>query len=125
MDAVSDPQRRADCKSVVRLMQQVTGEKPRLWGTSIVGFGSYRYVYDSGREGDAPLAGFSPRAQAPTLYVMAGFADAETLLAKRGKFKTGKACLYLKSLADVDQAVLAELITRSVEHLRKTHRAAA
>jgi hypothetical protein len=119
--AVSDPQRRADCKAVAKLMQKVTGEKPKLWGTSIVGFGSYHYVYDSGREGDAPLAGFSPRAQALTLYVMAGFAGADDLLARLGKFKTGTACLYLKRLADVDQEVLEQLIARSVAHLRKTH----
>lgn len=122
IDAIVDPERRADCKAVAKLMQKVTGAKPAMWGSSMVGFGRYHYVYDSGREGDAPLAAFSPRAQALTLYVMAGFDGAEPLLAKLGKVKTAKACLYIKRLADVDQAVLEQLIARSVAHLRKTYR---
>jgi hypothetical protein len=121
IDAIADPQRRADCKAVAKLMQKVTGAKPTMWGTSMVGFGTYHYVYDSGREGDAPLAAFSPRAQALTLYVMAGFDGAEALLARLGKVKTAKACLYIKRLDEVDQAVLEQLIARSVAHLRKTY----
>ncbi len=122
IDAIGDPERRADCKAVAKLMQKVTGAKPKMWGSSMVGFGAYHYVYDSGREGDAPLAAFSPRSQALTLYVMAGFDGAEAMLAKLGKVKTAKACLYIKRLADVDQAVLEQLLARSVAHLRKTHR---
>ena len=121
IDAVADPQRRSDCKAVARLMRKVTGVRPKMWGSGIVGFGSYRYQYASGRSGDWPLAGFSPRAKELTLYVMAGFDGAEDLLARLGKVKTGKSCLYIKQLADVDAGVLEALLARSVEHLRKRH----
>ena len=121
LDAIKDPSRRADCKAVAKLMQKVTGEKPKMWGTSIVGFGTYRYVYESGRTGDWPVTGFSPRAQALTLYIMSGFDGEPALMGKLGKYKTGKSCLYLKSLADVDSKVLEQLIARSVEYIRKKY----
>lgn len=124
LDAVKDETRRADCKSVARLLQKVTGEKPKMWGASIVGFGTYHYVYESGRAGDWPVAGFSPRAQALTLYIMSGFDGEPALMAKLGKYKTGKSCLYLKSLADVDIKVLEQLIARSVEYIRRKYPAA-
>ncbi|WP_257387513.1 DUF1801 domain-containing protein [Tahibacter caeni] len=111
---VSDAKRRADCAAVAVLMQQVTGEPAVIWGTSIVGFGRYRYRYESGREGDWPLIGFAARKNDLTLYVLFDFDGRDALLAKLGKHKTGKGCLYLKSLADVDRAVLEELIRRSV-----------
>src|SRR5437868_3584596 len=114
IDALTDPSRRADAKALVKLMQCATGEKPKMWGPSIIGFGSYHYTYDSGREGDIPLAGFSPRKAATVLYGMTGLSDSEALLAKLGKHTTGKGCLYVKKLADVDQKVLEELVVKSV-----------
>jgi hypothetical protein len=119
IDAVEDPERRADCRALATLMEEVTGEPPVLWGTSIVGFGRYHYRYESGREGDSFLAGFSPRKRELTLYIMAGFDRYPELMAKLGRYRTGKSCLYLKRLSDVDMAVLEELIRESVAHTRK------
>lgn len=112
---VADPVRRADCATVAKLMQQATGEKAVIWGSSIVGFGRYRYRYASGQEGDWPLVGFAPRKNDLTLYIMPSFDTREDLLAALGKHKTGKSCVYIKSLAGIDMAVLAQLIERSVE----------
>ncbi|MCG8454870.1 MAG: DUF1801 domain-containing protein, partial [Holophagales bacterium] len=118
LDAVEHPTRRDDSRAVCELMQKVTGEEPVMWGPSIVGFGTYRYRYESGREGDWMLVGFSPRKQSLTLYIMTGFSRYEELMAKLGKHKTGKSCLYVNKLADVDMGVLEELVRASVEHLR-------
>ena len=118
IEALTDPARRADAKALVKLMQKAAGEKPKMWGPSIIGFGSYHYQYDSGREGDMPLIGFSPRKAATVLYLMAGLADSEALLAKLGKHTTGKGCLYIKKLADVNQKVLEELVLKSVAATR-------
>ena len=118
IDALSDPTRRSDAKELVQLMQRASGEKPKLWGTSIVGFGSYHYRYDSGREGDTPLIGFSPRKTALVLYSMLGHSEAKALLAKLGKHSTGKGCLYIKKLSDVDRNVLETLIKNAVAHCR-------
>ena len=120
LKSVENEQRRADCLELLELMTELSGEKPKMWGKSIVGFGSYHYVYASGREGDWFLTGFSPRKQDLTLYIMSGFPKFEPLLAKLGKFKHGVSCLYLKRLSDVDRKVLAELIEASLQHLRKT-----
>jgi len=117
LGVIEDEAKRQDCHRIVEIMQEVTGEPPRMWGDSIVGFGSYHFKYASGREGDWFLAGFSPRKQNLTLYIMTGFDGEETLLGRLGKYTTGKACLYIKKLADVDQAVLKELVTRSVRHM--------
>ncbi|MCC6244107.1 MAG: DUF1801 domain-containing protein [Gemmatimonadaceae bacterium] len=114
LSAIADEQRRADCKRVAALMRAATGEAPAMWGASIVGFGTYRYAYASGTTGDWPIIGFSPRKNDLTLYLMPVFAERDALLAKLGKHKTGKSCLYLKKLADVDEVVLAELIDASV-----------
>jgi hypothetical protein len=114
IDALTDPTRRADAKALVKLMQRATGEKPKMWGPSIIGFGSYHYTYDSGREGDMPLICFSPRKAATVLYNMTGFSHSEALLAKLGKHTTGKGCLYIKTLSDVDQQVLEALVVKSV-----------
>ena len=114
IDAVADQTKRADAKTIVKLMQSAAGEKPKMWGPSIIGFGSYHYKYDSGREGDMPLIGFSPRKPATVLYGMTGFSDSEALLAKLGKHTTGKGCLYIKKLADVDEKVLEAMIVKSV-----------
>jgi hypothetical protein len=103
------------------LMQSATGEKPKMWGPSIVGFGSYHYTYESGRAGDMPVAGFSPRKAATVLYGLRGSSDAEALLAKLGKYTTGKGCIYVKKLADVDQKVLEALVVKSVTAKRSGH----
>jgi hypothetical protein len=102
-------------------MREITGVEPVLWGPSIIGFGTYTYKYASGREGEWPVVGFAPRKRALTLYIMDGFDEYESLLARLGKVKTGKACLYINKLADVDQETLRELVRRSVEHVRATH----
>ena len=114
IDGLTDRTKRADVKALVKLIQSATGEKPKMWGPSIIGFGSYHYKYESGREGDMPLAGFSPRKAATVLYCMTGFSDSEALLAKLGKHTTGKGCLYIKKLADVDHNVLGAQVVKSV-----------
>ena len=114
IDALTDQTRRADAKALAKLMRSATGETPKMWGPSIIGFGSYHYTYDSGRQGDTPLAGFSPRKVATVLYGVTGFSDSEALLAKLGKHTMGKGCLYIKKLADVDQTVLEALVVKSV-----------
>ena len=114
IDALTDPTRRSDAKVLVQLMQRASGEKPTMWGPSIVGFGSYHYRYDSGREGDMPLVAFSPRKAALVLYGLLGHGDTEALLAKLGNHTTGKGCLYIKKLADVESTVLETLIKNAV-----------
>ena len=114
IDALTDQARRADAKALVKLMQSTAGEKPKMWGPSIIGFGSYHYKYESGREGDMPVIAFSPRKAATVLYGMTGFSEPATLLAKLGKHTTGKGCVYIKKLADVDQHVLEALVVRSL-----------
>ena len=117
-DAVPDPERRADCRQVAKLMQQVTGAKPAMWGPSIVGFGRQTLKYASGRELDWFLAGFSPRKQDLVLYLLGGYEGQAALLKRLGKHKTGKSCLYIRRLADVDLAVLKQLIGRASKHSR-------
>jgi hypothetical protein len=114
--AVADDARREDCQAVLKLMRAATKAKPKMWGTSIVGFGDRHLKYASGRELDWFLVGFSPRKQDLTLYIMPGFARYDTLLKKLGKHKIGGSCLYIKKLADVDLATLKELIGDSVRH---------
>jgi Domain of unknown function (DU1801) len=118
IDGLPDPAKRADAKAIVRLMQRATGEKPKLWGPSIIGFGSYHYVYESGREGDMPLVSFSPRKAATVLYISRGFNDFDALLARLGKHTTDKGCLYVKKLADLDPQVLEEMVVKSVAAMR-------
>ena len=120
---VNNEKRKADSFEVLELMKSVTKEEPKMWGPSIVGFGSYHYVYDSGREGDMPITGFSPRAQSLTLYVMPGFGKYDDLMAKLGKYKTGKSCLYISKLEDVDKSVLKQLIKASVDYMKKKYKA--
>jgi hypothetical protein len=115
-----EPARRLDAKAVIKMMKNATGEKPKMWGPSIIGFGTQHYKYDSGREGDTVLVGFSPRKAATVLYGLTGFKDAAALLAKLGKHTTGKGCLYLKSLSDVDQKILEKLIVKSVAAKRES-----
>lgn len=108
--AIADEGRRADAKQLAALMQKVTGEKPAMWGPSIVGFGTHHYVYESGREGDMPIVAFSPRKPAVVLYALSGAPGAEALLGKMGKFTMGKGCIYIKKLADIDLKVLEKLV---------------
>ena len=119
LNSVEPEKKREDSVIIAKLMEEVTGEQPTMWGTSIVGFGSYHYRYESGREGDMPLVGFSPRKQAITLYIMTGFDAREDLLGKLGKYNTGKACLYIKKIEDVDLNVLRELVSQSAEYMRE------
>jgi len=121
LDSVADEKKRADSYALLKLMQDVTGEPPRMWGESIVGFGSYHYRYASGREGDWPLTGFSPRKQNFSLYIMSGFERYEALMDQLGKHKTGKSCLYIKRLSDVDQQVLRQLVEESVQYMKATY----
>ena len=121
IDGLTDQTRKADAKVLVKLMQGATGEKATMWGPSIIGFGSRHYKYDSGREGDMPVVAFSPRKAATVLYSVMGFSGSEELLAKLGKHTTGKGCLYIKKLADVDQKVLEEMVGRSVAAIRVRH----
>ena len=116
LDAIEDPQRREDSRAVCRLMTDETGERPRMWGESIVGFGSYHYAYASGREGDWMALGFSPRKANLTLYLMDGFTGYEDLLSRLGKHTTGRSCLYVKRLTDVDVEVLREMVRQSYRH---------
>jgi hypothetical protein len=118
INAIEDSDKRADAKALVKLLQHVTGQAPKMWGSSIVGFGSYHYVYESGREGDAPLIGFSPRKAATVLYLHLGLGDATDLLARLGKHTTGKGCLYIKKLADVDQKVLERILANAAAKTR-------
>ena len=117
LKGVSDKTRRDDCIAVLEMMREVTKEEPAMWGSSIVGFGRYRYKYESGREGEWLITGFSPRKGDLTLYIMPGFDIAPELMERLGKYKTGKSCLYIKKLADVDPKVLKQLITKSVKKM--------
>jgi hypothetical protein len=122
LDAVPDEKKRRDSYRILALMKQVTGQEPQMWGDSIVGFGSYHYKYASGREGDAPLAGFSPRKEALTVYLVSGFDQQyEGLMAQLGKYKTSKSCLYVKKLEDIDLGTLEELVRSSVEQVKITN----
>jgi hypothetical protein len=115
LDKIEYVKKRLDCYAIVNLMKSVTGYEPKMWGESIVGFGSYHYKYATGHEGDMPLAGFAPRKNNLTIYIMPGFERYPELMSKLGKFKTGKSCLYIKSMNDVDPLVLRELIKESVQ----------
>lgn len=121
LNSVEDEKKRVDSFVILELMKEVLGEEPKMWGTSIIGFGSYDYKYASGKEGTWFLAGFSPRKQNLTLYIMAGFDQYETLMSKLGKYKTGKSCLYIKKIEDVDQVVLRDLVKQSAAHVAATN----
>jgi hypothetical protein len=121
LNSVVDETKRNDCFQLVQLMQQQTGFTAKMWGPAIVGFGSYHYKYASGREGDAPLVGFSPRAKEISLYFAQDFNEKEKLLQQFGKHKTGAGCVYIKKLQDINSEVLAQLITASVRHLKEKY----
>ena len=117
INAIADSTQRSDAKALAKLMQDATGEKPQMWGPSIIGFGSHHYKYESGREGDMPIVGFSPRKAATVLYSVL-CSDAKAMLPKLGKYSTGKGCLYIKKLADVDPKVLQAMIVKAVGEKR-------
>lgn len=118
--AVPNARRREDGEALLEMMRDITGIEPQMWGPSIIGFGSYHYKYESGREGDMPMIGFSPRSRSLSLYIMDGFDDHDDLLSRLGKHRKGASCLYVNKLADVDTAILRELITRSFDHTRSS-----
>ncbi len=119
--AIDDPEKRKDVKKIGGMMRRATGARPKLWGPSIVGYGRYHYDNPSGHSGDWMLTGYSPRKQALTVYIMPGFEPFKGLMKKLGKYKTGKSCLYIKRLSDVDEGVLEELITESVELMQNRY----
>jgi hypothetical protein len=121
LSTIEDTRKQADCRKLVTIMQKATGADARMWGDSIVGFGHYHYKYASGREGDWFLTGFSPRKQNLTLYIMAGFEQYEPLLARLGKHTTGKSCLYVKRLSDLDMDALEALVEASVAHMKASN----
>ncbi|MDA0990007.1 MAG: DUF1801 domain-containing protein [Verrucomicrobia bacterium] len=118
---IDDNPKRADCLELLALMESVTGCKGTLWGSSIVGFGTYHYCYASGREGDWPITGFSPRKHNTTIYVMLGFSRYEALMTRLGPHKLGKSCLYFKRLDDLDRRVLRQLLVKSVADMRRLY----
>ena len=118
LNQITDKERRDDCFAVAKMMEEITGDKPKMWGPSIVGFGTYHYKYASGREGDWPVTGFSPRKKDLTLYLMMGFEKYPELMEKLGKHDTGKSCLYIKRLSDIHVPTLKKLIKKSVKDLR-------
>lgn len=118
LTSIEDKKRREDSLAVLDIMKRITNEEPKIWGTSIIGFGDYHYKYASGREGDWFVTGFSPRKASLSLYIMSGFKEYEELLSKLGKFKTGVSCLYINKLEDVDITVLKRLITLSVKKMK-------
>ena len=121
INGIDDDQRRRDVKKVAAMMREATGSRAKMWGANIVGYGTYHYKYESGREGDFMITGFSPRKQALTLYVIPGFKHFQSLMSKLGTYKTGKSCLYIKRLSDVDEKVLKRLIAGSVRYMRKNY----
>ena len=123
INSIDDPQTRADVRKIATMMRRATGKRARMWGNSIVGYGTYHYRYDSGREGDFMLTGFSPRKQALSVYILAGFDRFEPLMQKLGKYKTGKSCLYINRLDYIDMKVLGRLIKESVTHVKRSEKA--
>ena len=121
LDTILDEARRQDCRELIRLMSEVTKCEPKMWGTGIVGFGTYHYTYASGHEGDACLTGFASRKGDISIYLMCGFDGHEALFAKLGKHKMGKACLYVRCLSDIDLPVLEQLVARSVADLKRRY----
>ncbi len=119
LEAVTPEAKKKDCVEILDLMREITGSEPKMWGKSIVGFGHYDYHYASGRKGTWLQTGFAPRKQALTLYIMTGFSRYASILERLGRYKTGKSCLYIKKLEDIDRSVLRELIQASVDHISK------
>ncbi len=121
MDAVEDPRRQADAKKLAAIMRRVTGKRARMWGPGIVGYGRYRYANAAGKEAEWMLTGFSPRSRALSIYIMSGFSHFSALMKKLGRHRTGKSCLYVRQLEDIDEGVLEELVSASVGYLRDNY----
>ena len=121
LNAIDNKKKRADCRVVAKMMREATAKRAKMWGTSIVGFGSYDYKYASGHSGTWPIIGFSPRSQNLTIYIMPGFSNFDKLMKRLGKYKSGKSCLYIKSLEDVDQKILKALIEGSVKQMKRKY----
>ena len=121
LQTVDNPKRRADANQVLAMMRRATGKRATMWGSSMIGFGKYRYKYESGREGEFMLTGLSPRKQNLVVYIMPGFEPFETQMKKLGKYKTGRSCLYINKLEDVDEKALEKLIADSVKLMRKRY----
>ena len=121
LKGVSDEKKQEDSFTILTMMKKITKEEPKMWGPSIVGFGKYHYKYESGREGEMCITGFSPRKQNLTIYIMPGFKKYEELMKKLGKYKTGKACLYINKLEDVDMKVLKELVESSFKYMKEKY----
>ncbi len=119
LNQVTDEARREDCFKIAKMMEQITGEKPKMWGAGLVGFGSYHFIFNSGQVGVWPLTAFAPRKQNLTLYIMPGFEKYGELMEKLGKYSCGKSCLYVKRLSDVHEPTLKKLIRESVKHMKK------
>jgi hypothetical protein len=120
---IKDDKRRKDCSAIIDLISQNTGLEPKMWGTAIIGFGTYHYKYDSGHEGDAPMVGIASRANAITLYLGSEFDNRDELLSKLGKHKSGKGCIYIQKLDDIDSDILIKMVKNSVDHRKKIHSA--
>lgn len=121
ISGIEDKIKRDDCRELMKLMSKITGNRAKMWGAAIVGYGKYHYKYESGREGDFFLTGFSPRKQALSIYIVSGFSINPELMEKLGKYKTGKSCLYVKKLDDLDRSVLKQLVKESVAYMRKKY----
>jgi hypothetical protein len=121
LQQISDEKRRTDCAEMIELFKTSTGLEPKMWGTSIVGFGSYHYIYESGRQGDAPLVGLSSRANAISLYLSSEFEGKSELLQQLGKHKSGKGCIYLQKIEDINPIVLSKLILHSIAYIQKKY----
>lgn len=121
ISSIEDKRKQADCRELMKMMSGITRNRAKMWGPNIVGYGKYHYKYASGREGDFFLTGFSPRKQALSIYIVSGFELNSDLMEKLGKYKTGKSCLYVKTLNDIDRSVLAQLVEESVAYMRKTY----
>lgn len=121
INGLENEQRKSDCKELLKLFSEITNEQPKMWGSSIIGFGSYHYKYESGREGDWFLTGFSPRKSNLSIYITSGFKEYENLLEELGKYKTGSSCLYVNKLSDIDTSKLAKLVEKSVKFMKKEY----
>ena len=121
--AIDDAKKRGDAERLIAMMKEISGEDPVMWGSSIIGFGRYRYTYASGKTGEWMITGFSSRKSALSIYIMPGFSDQDGLLSKLGKYKTGKSCLYVKRLDDVDMEILRELVARSYSFMKEKYSA--
>nr|WP_278011971.1 DUF1801 domain-containing protein [Flavobacterium gyeonganense] len=121
INTAPDEAKRKDALELLKIMQEVTGFEPKMWGSGIIGFGNYHYKYESGHEGEAPLTGFSPRKDAVSLYLSSSFENKEELLSKFGKHKAGKGCIYIKKLTDINAEILKQMISLSVDYLKKSY----